>query len=264
MERLDLRGTEIEVVRRDIKHVHLTVHPPAGRVRIAAPRGTKLDSLRLFAIQKLGWIRTQQTRMQAQERETERAYVDRENHFVWGRRCLLRVEEVNEPPRVEARPRTLVLRVRPGARRDRREAVIEAWYRQQVREAAEPRIDHWVRRLGLQRPTVSVQRMRTKWGTCNRASGRLRLNTWLAKKPPECLDYILLHELVHLIEPDHGAGFVALMNKHMPSWRRVRDRLNRLPIGPESWETAALPIPVRGESTESRTQRAALGIAEKA
>lgn len=235
MELLDLRGTEIEVVRRDIKHVHLTVHPPAGRVRISAPRNTHLDSLRLFAIQKLGWIRSQQNRMQAQERETPRAYVNRESHYVWGRRCLLRVSEVEARPKVEARPRSLLLQVRPGASRERREAVMEAWYREQVHAAAAPRIQHWVRALGVQRPTVRVQRMRTKWGTCSRAGGRLLLNTWLAKKPPECLDYIVLHELTHLLEPDHGPRFVAILDKHMPSWRVVRDRLNRLPTGPESW-----------------------------
>lgn len=261
MERLELRGTEIEVVRRAIKHVHLSVHPPAGRVRIAAPWTAKLDSLRLFAIQKLGWIRTQQSRMQAQERETPRAMVDRENHFVWGRRCLLRVVEVDDAPTVEARPRTLLLSVRPGSSRERREAILEAWYREQVREAAEARIDHWVRVLGLRRPSVRVQRMRTKWGTCNRAGGRLRLNTWLAKKPPECLDYIVLHELAHLRVPDHGPRFVAILDKHMPAWRRVRDRLNRLPTGPESWDGGLDPQP---DKSNTATRRATGEATEKA
>lgn len=263
MERLDLRGTAIEVVRRDIKHVHLSVHPPAGRVRIAAPRTTKLDSLRLFAIQKLGWIRNQQARMQAQDRETPRTFVDRESHYVWGRRCLLRVVETEARSLVTARPRSLLLQVRTGSSRDRREALVEAWYRDQVREAVEPRIDHWVRVLRVQRPDVRVQRMRTKWGSCNRKGGRLLLNTWLAKKPPECLDYIVLHELTHLLEPDHGPGFVAIMDKHMPAWRRVRDRLNRLPTGPESWEDAqGLRPDSRSETTNAASRRPAHEVAE--
>jgi len=245
MERLQLRGTAIDIVRRAIKHVHLSVHPPTGRVRISAPKAAKLDSLRLFAIRKLGWIRSQQARMQAQEREMPRAFVDRESHYVWGRRCLLRVTETEQRPTVEARPRTLLLQVRPGASRARREAVIEAWYREEVRAAAHDRISHWVRALGLMRPEVRVQRMRTKWGTCNQVRRRLLLNTWLAKKPGECLDYIVLHELVHLLEPDHGPRFVAMMDQHMPSWRHVRDRLNRLPTGPESWDDAGAAVSPR-------------------
>ncbi|MCU0866666.1 MAG: M48 family metallopeptidase [Planctomycetes bacterium] len=259
MERLDLRGTEIEVVRRDIKHVHLSVHPPAGRVRIAAPRATKLDSLRLFAIQKLGWIRQQQKRMRTQERETGRTYVNRESHYVWGRRCLLRVIEADEKPRVEARPSSLLLRIRPAASRDRREAVVEGWYREQVREAAALRMDHWVRVLGVRRPEVRVQRMRTKWGSCNRIGGRLRLNTWLAKKPPECLDYIVLHELVHLLEPDHGPRFVQIMDQRLPSWRRIRERLNRLPTGPETWNDEAAAGGPQGRQRAAASQQVDAG-----
>jgi hypothetical protein len=140
MEAMQLGGTAIDVVRRDIKHVHLSVHPPEGRVRLAAPHRTSIDSLRLFAIEKLGWIRTQQQRMQGQDREPPRAFVDRESHYVWGRRCLLRVIEVAARPSVEARPRSLLLQVRPGASHERRAAVLEEWYRDQVRTAAAPPI----------------------------------------------------------------------------------------------------------------------------
>jgi predicted metal-dependent hydrolase len=249
MEAMQLGGTAIDVVRRDIKHVHLSVHPPEGRVRLAAPHRTSIDSLRLFAIEKLGWIRTQQQRMQGQDREPPRAFVDRESHYVWGRRCLLRVTEVAARPSVEARPRSLLLQVRPGASHERRAAVLEEWYRDQVRTAAAPRLDHWVQVLGVRRPEIRVQRMRTKWGTCNRSSYRVLLNTWLAKKPPECLDYILLHELAHLKVPDHGPRFVAIMDRLMPSWRQVRDRLSRLPTGPETWEAGAT---IRAVATDIR------------
>src|SRR5262245_53090060 len=219
MATLDLAGTEIEIVRRSIKHVRLTVHPPTGRVRISAPHRVSEDSLRLFAIAKLGWIRTQQKKMLAQDRETMRDYVDRETHWVWGRRCLLRVMEADAQPQIEARPRTLVLHVRPGCSRERKEAILDAWYRKQVREAAAERIAHWVKVLGAPEPEIRVQRMRTKWGTCNRDSCRVLLNTRLAKKPPECLDYVLLHELAHLKERAHGRRFVAILDRCMPTWR---------------------------------------------
>jgi predicted metal-dependent hydrolase len=187
--------------------------------------------------------------MQTQERETPRSFLDRESHFVWGRRLLLRVVEAEGSPWVELRPRNLVLHVRKGSSTERRAALVESWYRDQLRAAAAPRIDHWVRVLGVKKPSLHVQRMRTKWGTCNRESGRLRLNTWLAKKPTECLDYIVLHELAHLRVADHGPRFVAILDEYMPAWRRVRERLNRLPTGPESWGDTHSP---RAESTTAR------------
>lgn len=230
-----LGETRIELVRKDIKHVHLTVHPPAGRARITAPRRFSDDALRAFAIARLGWIRRQQNKLREQERETPRALVDRETHYVWGRRVLLKVFETDAPPRVELSPQRLTLRVRPGTPSAKRATLIEEWYRAQLREALPPLVSRWERRLHVRVRRVFVQRMKTKWGSSNPRAGTIRLNTELARKPLDCLEYLVAHELAHLREPRHDARFVALMDSLLPSWRSVRQALNRLPVRHEDW-----------------------------
>jgi predicted metal-dependent hydrolase len=232
---VQLGEIRIEVVRKDIKNVHLSVHPPAGRVRIAAPRHLSDDAIRAFAIGKLAWIRRQRAKLQEQERETPRDYLDRETHYVWGQRCLLRVVERNAPPAVEWRSQRLVLSARPGTAPARRADLLGAWYREQLRAEAEPLAAHWQQRLGVRMKALFVQRMRTRWGSCNPAARTIRLNTDLAKKPRECLEYILVHELAHLVEPTHNARFVAMMDRFLPGWGHRRELLNRLPLRHEDW-----------------------------
>jgi len=232
---LKLGDVAVEVVRKDIRNVHLSVHPPTGRVRIAAPRHLSADAIRAFAIGKLGWIRRQQRKFQGQDRETPREYLDRETHFVWGRRCLLAVVERDAPPTVEWRHHRLTLSVRPGTEAPRRAEVLEAWYRSQLRAAAEPLVARWQQRLGVRVERLFVRRMRTRWGSCNRAGRTIRLNTDLAKKPRECLEYILVHELAHLLETTHSARFVAVVDQHLPGWPHRRELLNRLPVRHEAW-----------------------------
>jgi hypothetical protein len=226
----------IEVVRKDIKNVHLSVHPPAGRVRISAPRHLSDDVLRAFAIGKLGWIRKQRAKIRDQSRETPRDYVDRETHYVWGERCLLRVVERAAPPTAEWCPGRLILSVRAGTGADRRAAIVDAWYRAELRAAVAPLAATWEPRLGVALKGLYVRRMCTRWGSCNPRARTIRLNTELAKKPRACLEYVLVHELVHLLEPSHNARFVALMDQHLPGWRERRALLNRLPLRHEEWE----------------------------
>ena len=232
---LKLGDLAVEVIFKDIKHVHLGVYPPSGRVRISAPVRTSLDTLRVFAISKLAWIRQQQQKLQAQARETPREYLDRESHDVWGRRYLLRVVQGEGAPSVELTPRHLVLTVRPGANQATKEAVIAQWYRDQVKVLVPALIAKWAPVLDVRVKRVFVQQMKTKWGSCNPRAGTIRLNTELAKKPKECLEYIVAHELVHLIEPTHNARFVALMDRFMPRWQFYRQRLNRLPVRHADW-----------------------------
>jgi len=231
-----LGGIRIDVLRKDIKNVHLSVHPPAGRVRIAAPRHLSNDAIRAFAIGKLAWIRRQQAKLQEQERETPREFVGRESHFVWGRRLLLRVVEAGGAPRVEASPRRLTLCVRPGSSASRRAEILDEWYRAQIRAALPALLAQWSRVAGVTVRRVFVQRMKTKWGSCNPRAGTIRLNTELARKPPECLEYLVVHELAHLLEPTHNPRFVALMDRFLPGWQSVRRTLNRLPVCHEGWE----------------------------
>jgi predicted metal-dependent hydrolase len=233
--KLTLGDITIDVVFKDIKNIHLSVHPPLGRVSMVAPGRLNLDTLRLFAIARLGWIRQQRQKMQTQERETPREYLERESHFVWGQRYLLQVTEKATAPTVELSPRHLQLTCRPGTDAAHRQAVLDEWYRQQLRQAVTPLIDRWASVMGVQVRKVFVQRMKTRWGSCNPVQGHLRLNTELARKPPECLEYIVVHEMAHLLEPSHNARFQTLMDGFMPSWRHRRDQLNRLPVSHQDW-----------------------------
>lgn len=232
---LELGGVVLDVVKKDIKNIHLSVYPPTGRVRLAAPARMKLDTIRLFAISKLGWIREQQKKLREQERESRREFIDRESHHVWGRRVLLKLVEADEPPSVQPRHSKLLVSVRPGTDESAREAIVASWYRQILKAEAAPLIATWEPRLKVAVSGFYVQQMKTRWGSCNPTAGTLRLNTELAKKPKACLEYIVVHEMIHLLEPTHGPRFIALMDRFMPAWRETRALLNSLPARHERW-----------------------------
>ncbi|HTF88727.1 MAG TPA: SprT family zinc-dependent metalloprotease [Planctomycetota bacterium] len=232
---LELGGFALEVVRKDIKNVHLSVHPPSGRVRIAAPERMGLEVIRLYVITKLDWIRQQQGKLNEQEREGPREYLDRESHYVGGRRRLLKVVEVDGVPSVQVKHRTLHLTVRPGASEATKAAVLAGWYRDTLRTSAQPIIESWEHRLAVQVRALYVQQMKTKWGSCNPKHRTIRLNTELAKKPRECLEYIVVHEMLHLLESPHTPRFFELMNWNLPGWQETRALLNRLPAGHQRW-----------------------------
>lgn len=236
IRQIDVGGITVDVVFKDIKNIHLSVHPPTGRVRIAAPTRMKLDTIRVYAISKINWIKKHQRKFRAQERETRREYLDRESHYVWGKRYLLKVMEANRVPTVERKHNQLVLTVRPGSEMAKREAVITAWYRDQIRKAVTPLISKWEPVLGVRVGQVMVRRMKTRWGSCTSLKRLIRLNTEMAKKPRECLEYVLVHEMVHLLEPSHNEKFIVMMDEFMPQWRHVRDELNRAPLGHVDWE----------------------------
>jgi predicted metal-dependent hydrolase len=225
----------VDVVLKSIKNIHLSVYPPQGRVRIAAPLRMDLDTIRVFAISKLGWIKAQQRRLRSQPRESPRVYQDRESHYVWGRRYLLKIIEVEQAPSVALRHSTLVMQVRPGTNIDKRSSVLDEWYREQLKTEAAALIAKWAKHMGVPAPRFFTRKMKTKWGSCTPATRSILLNLELAKKPLECLEYIVVHELVHLLVPSHNAEFVALMNALMPKWRHHRDELNRLPVKHEDW-----------------------------
>lgn len=232
---IDLGEIAVDVVLKDIKNVHLSVHPPHGRVRLAAPKRTSMDSLRLYAISRLDWIKRQRRKMQDQERETPREYLERESHYVWGKRFLLTIEEVEAPPTMQQRHRRLLMQVRPSADQAKRREVLEEWYRGLVKVAAEKLITRWEPKIGVEVAGFYVRRMKTRWGSCNHRARTIRLNTDLARKPPECLEYIVVHEMIHILEPTHNDRFQKLMGQHMPDWKHRRQVLNRLPVRHEDW-----------------------------
>lgn len=235
-EQIQISDLTVDVIFKDIKNVHLSVHPPTGRVRIAAPKRMKLDTIRVYAISKLDWIRKNQAKLRAQERETPREYLEWESHYVWGKRYLLKVQEAEQVPSVELKHNQILLIVRPGNGVEKRRNILSAWYRDEVRKAAEPLIEEWEKKLKVKSTQCYVQRMKTKWGSCNPSTRSIRLNSDLAKKPRECLEYIIVHELVHLLEPSHNTHFTFLMDKFMPNWTHIREELNKSPLSHVEWE----------------------------
>lgn len=232
---IQLGDITVHVLRKDIKNIHLSVYPPQGRVRIAAPLRLELDTIRVFAISKLVWIKQQQKKLRDQERETPREYIDRESHYVWGKRYLLRVVEVDAAPTVQLQHSKIVLHVRPGASAATKEAVVSQWYRGQIKAALPKLLSKWQPMLGVKPTRIFVQKMKTKWGGCNTVAGNIRLNTDLAKKPVQCLEYIVVHELTHLLERRHNDRFIALLSDCMPQWREYREMLNWSPLAYEEW-----------------------------
>jgi predicted metal-dependent hydrolase len=226
---------EVDVVFKDIKNIHLSVYPPAGKVRVAAPLRMNLDTIRVFTISKLDWIKKQQRKFREQERETPREYLERESHYLWGKRYLMNIVEQDAAPRVELEHHRILLFVRPGTDEVRRQEIVDSWYRSQLKIVARPLIRKWEQRLEVRMGRLFVRKMKTRWGSCNPSSKSIRFNTDLAKKPKSCLEYIVVHELAHLIEPNHNPRFVAILDHFMPKWRFSREQLNRLPVSHEEW-----------------------------
>ena len=236
VRRITMGGIAVDVVRKDIKNLHLGVYPPHGRVRVAAPLVVSDEAVRLAVIDKLGWIKRQRTKFAEQPRQSRREMVNGESHYFLGRRYRLRVHEQDRPGRVALRGMaSLDLFVRRGTSTAQREAVLLRWHREQLRVLLPPLLEKWQPRLEVQVAAWGIKKMKTKWGSCNVDSGRVWFNLELAKKSPQCLEYIVVHELVHLLERHHTNQFTALMDEHLPQWRQFRKLLNSAPLGHESW-----------------------------
>lgn len=232
---LQVQGLCVQVRRKAIKHLHLAVYPPDGLVRVSTPLYLGNEAIRLAVINKMGWIRRQQAKFQAQPRQSQREMVSGESHYFQGRRYLLEVVEVKAPPSVRLDHRKLVLSVRPGSDRDKREAVLYAWYRAQLKAQIPPLIAKWGPAAGVRVAEWRIKRMKTRWGSCNIEARRIWLNLELVKKPPRCLEYVLVHEMIHFWERHHNEAFHARMSRLLPQWRLYRDELNSAPLAHETW-----------------------------
>jgi len=227
----------VEVVRKDIKNLHLGVYPPNGRVRVAVPLRLNDEAVRLAVISRLGWIRRQQNGFDQQNRQSEREMITGESHYVQGRRYRLNVIEYDGPASVSLpNNTTMELRVRPGTDREKREAVLHRWYRQQLRKQIPELVAKWEPEVGVTVAEWGIKKMKTRWGTCNVDARRIWLNLELAKKPAVCLEYILVHEMVHFLERHHSERFRELMDRLMPQWHLHREELNRSPLAHENWQ----------------------------
>jgi predicted metal-dependent hydrolase len=237
MHRITVNGLVVDVVRKDIKNLHLAVYPPNGRVRVAAPLLVDDEAVRLAVISRLAWIKRQQSKFEGQERQSAREYVSRESHYYQGNRYLLNVVYHDAPPKVVVRNKTtLDLFVRTGSDRTQRERALLAWYRKQLKQMIPPLIAKWEAIIGVEVADWGVKQMKTRWGTCNIEARRIWLNLELVKKPAHCLEFIVVHEIVHLLERHHNDRFVAYLDNFMPQWRLLRDELNRAPLGHAEWE----------------------------
>ena len=232
---IQLGDISIEVSRKDIKNVHLSVYPPDGRVSLSAPTNTRIEVARAYAISKLPWIRQQQEKMANQSRETPREYVKRESHYIWGRKYLLNIITDEEKQRVVLDHKRITLYVKPGSKEAKRAEVLYEWQKMLLHTYIQEVIAKWEMVLGVKVNAYFIQRMKTKWGSCNHKSKNIRLNTELVKKPKDLVEYVIVHEMIHLLVPSHNDNFVALMNKHYPNWREARIELNELPLGAEEW-----------------------------
>lgn len=233
---IQLGDVTILVTRKNIKNVHLSVHPPDGRVTLVAPKSTRLDVARAYAISKLRWIRQQQTILENQARETPRSFIERESHYLWGRRYLMTLKYAEARPFVSLDHKRITLTVRPGSDEAKRREVVHEWQKSLLHEVVPALIKKWEPKLKVKVGAYFLQKMKTKWGSCNHKVRHIRLNTELVKKPKDLLEYVIVHEMVHLLEPTHNDRFVAILDDNYPTWREARAELNELPLSASVWK----------------------------
>lgn len=236
VQTINLGNINAEVELKDIKNIHLSVYPPSGRVRIAAPTRMDLETIRMFAISKLSWIKKQQEKFHNQEREAPRDYSSRESHYYLGKRYLLKVVETDDKPSVCIKHNKIFLFVKPNTTKQNKQILLREWYRNQLKGLVLKYIAKWEDKLQVKVEEFGIKKMKTKWGTCNQEAKRIWINLELAKKPLECLEYIVVHEMVHLLERKHNDRFVAYMNTFLPQWREYQEELNRLPVSHTEWK----------------------------
>ena len=237
MDQISISNITIDVVRKNIKNLHLGVYPPSGRVRIAAPLNVTDDSIRLFAISKLSWIKRNQQKFAGQERIPPREYKQRESHYFQGRRYLLNIVESEATPKVVLRNKKFIeLHVKPSTPTLKRHEILTEWYRVQLKKQIPPLIEKWEQILGVKVADWQVRQMKTKWGSCSIEEKRIWINLELGKKPEQCLEYIIMHEMVHLLERHHNERFLYYMDTYLPNWKQLKTELNELPVSHASWE----------------------------
>jgi predicted metal-dependent hydrolase len=236
MEQVQVGDVKIDIIRKKIKNIHLAVYPPTGRIRIAAPIGMNEDAIRIFAISKLGWIKRNQRNFIKQERITPREYKQRESHYFLGKRYLLNVVDATHTSKIIIKnKRSLELHIKPGASKEKKHTVLTEWYRVQLKNLIPPLVKKWEQILQVKVRDAQVKQMKTKWGTCNIDAKRIWLNLELAKKPESCLEYIIVHEMIHLLERHHNQRFLSLMNRFLPNWEQLKKELSKLPVSHADW-----------------------------
>ena len=235
MKQITLGDISVDVVQKAIKNIHLSVYPPSGRVRISSPLRMDVDTIRVFAISKLSWIKKQQNKFRGQVREAPRECITRESHYYLGKRYLLRVIEHDAPPKVTIKHDTMEMYIRPRTGIKKRQEILDKWYRQNLKEIVPGVISQYEKIMRVTVKEFGIKKMRTRWGTCSRVPRRIWLNLELAKKPKEYIEYIVVHEMIHLLERRHNERFIAFMDQFLTKWRFYKDGLNRISLRHENW-----------------------------
>lgn len=231
MQTIRVANFDIDILYKEIKNVHLSVYPPTGRVTISAPAHMNNELLKVYAISRISWIRKQQKQLQSQEREPQKEYVNRETHYFKGKRYLLQIEQTTGKSYAEIRHKKLLCYTKPNKEKATKEKAIDTLYREYLNQTIPALIEKWKSILNVEVTEYGIKKMRTKWGTCNPIAKRIWINVELAKKPIHCLEYVVVHEMVHLLERKHNDKFVAHLNKHLPNWKQIKKELNELPVG---------------------------------
>ncbi|TGM58460.1 M48 family metallopeptidase [Leptospira adleri] len=236
MNRFQLGDIEVELIQKEIRNLHLSVNPPNGRVRISAPLTMKFETIRVYAISKLAWIKKQKRKFKNQERESRREYIARESHYFLGKRYLLRVFKTENLQNLDLKHNSIDLYITDSTTWNKKNEVLKKWYRDRLKEVSVPLIQKWTKNLKLDNVEFSIRSMKTRWGTCNPSKRKIWLNLELAKKPKDCIEFIIAHELIHILEKNHTVRFFSLLNHHYPNWKEAQEKLNRLPISHIDWD----------------------------
>jgi len=233
---LQVGGIEAVVLYKPVKNLHLNVLPPVGKVRVTAPQNMNDDAIRTFLATRISWIKKMQAKFKGQERQTPREYVSGETYYYFGKKYRLEVAEFENTPSVEIKGKTkILLNIRPKTSVLKREKIMQKWYRDELRKFLEKAINKWEEKIGVKVSSWGIRRMKTRWGTCNHKKKNIWLNLELAKKPESCIEYVVLHELLHLIEEKHSERFIVFLNKYMPKWKSEKEELNSLILSHEEW-----------------------------
>jgi hypothetical protein len=237
-DRKGLPDFEVRIVKKNIKNIHLGVYPPQGRVRIAVPTKTTDETIKALLTSKMPWINKQKVRFEKQERQTKREFVSGESHYFMGNRYLLNIINTNSTPKVEIKRKTHIdMYVKPGTSREKRERILNNFYRSELKKQIPILSSKWEKITKIHAKEYRIKRMKTKWGACSQKNQRIWINLELAKKPLHCLEYIIVHELAHLVEKNHTAKFKRLMDTFMPQWTQYKEELNRSTLGYATWKT---------------------------
>jgi len=237
---MNVSGIDIEIIKKNIKYMHLSVLPPNGKVRISAPLSISEEAINLFAISKIGWIKKQVEKFQNQPRQTEREYVSGESHYFFGKRYRMDIKYTNGNSKVEIQGNKMLFKIRSESSIEQRASTLNSWYRKQLRLKLFPLFEKWEAIIGVHANEVKIKDMLTKWGTCNAVDKRIWINLQLAKKPLPCLEYVVVHELVHFKENTHNQHFVLLMDEYLPDWRARKEILNSFVMQSYSSSTASI------------------------